>query len=401
MFNADLALSVTMTAISTLISTVMLPANLLLYVNASFGVRSGADSGETVLGNIDWASLFVSLAIVILAIALGLCASFRISSHRFNRFANRMGSVSGILLIIFSAVVTSLSGSQEAQLWGQPWSFYVGVTAPCLVGLFIATIFASIARLRKPERISVGVECCYQNVGIATSAAVAMFDDPIDKGQALCVPLFYGLMEAIVLGIYCIIGWKCGWTKAPREETFCTMIVTTYEVDEDEEIEIEDLVGGQMDEETQQEQSPSVTDSVRSPDTWSSDRPHSQHEPTRRKWSLFSSRPQRKRKDSEETNSPAPLSPRVAVASMQRSISDGIESITQIDAITDLVSFPDQKGEYSRCRINSEDSSAGGTAITSITTSERTTPTGSPTTVANSSTTTKSPKTHSIMKGTF
>ena len=37
MFNADLALSVTMTAISTMVSSVMLPANLLLYVNAAFG----------------------------------------------------------------------------------------------------------------------------------------------------------------------------------------------------------------------------------------------------------------------------------------------------------------------------------------------------------------------------
>ena len=164
MFNADLALSVTMTAISTLISTIMLPANLLLYVNAAFGLGgSGDDGGASVLENIDWVSLFVSLAIVIVAIAGGLCASFKISSHRFNRFANRMGSLSGILLIVFSAVVTSLSGSNEAQIWGQPWSFYLGVTAPCLVGLFIATFMAFIARLRRPEVITVGVECAYQN----------------------------------------------------------------------------------------------------------------------------------------------------------------------------------------------------------------------------------------------
>lgn len=36
LFNADLALSVTMTTISTLASTFMLPANLLLYVNGTF-----------------------------------------------------------------------------------------------------------------------------------------------------------------------------------------------------------------------------------------------------------------------------------------------------------------------------------------------------------------------------
>lgn len=249
MFNADLALSVTMTAISTMVSTIMLPANLLLYVNAAFGLReSGGDDGGTVLDKIDWASLFVSLAIVVAAIALGLCASLKISSHRFNRLANRMGSLSGILLIVFSGVVSSLSGSNEAQVWGQPWSFYVGVSAPCLVGLAIATLCAAVARLRKPEVITVGVECCYQNVGIATSAAVAMFDDPVERGQALCVPLFYGLMEAIVLGIYCIIGWKFGWTKAPSDEKFCVVIATTYEVDDDDNESEVDLVD-HMDEE--------------------------------------------------------------------------------------------------------------------------------------------------------
>eukprot|EP00584_Thalassiosira_punctigera_P027498 CAMPEP_0172579422 /NCGR_PEP_ID=MMETSP1067-20121228/139239_1 /TAXON_ID=265564 ORGANISM="Thalassiosira punctigera, Strain Tpunct2005C2" /NCGR_SAMPLE_ID=MMETSP1067 /ASSEMBLY_ACC=CAM_ASM_000444 /LENGTH=380 /DNA_ID=CAMNT_0013372141 /DNA_START=243 /DNA_END=1382 /DNA_ORIENTATION=- len=257
MFNADLALSVTMTAISTMVSTIMLPANLLLYVNAAFGIReSGGEGGGTVLDKIDWPSLFISLAIVIVAIALGLCTSFKISSHWFNRFANRMGSLSGILLIVFSGVVSSL---------GQHWSFYVGVTAPCFAGLCIATVFATIARLRKPEVMCVGVECCYQNVGIATSAAVAMFDDPVERGQALCVPLFYGLMEAIVLGVYCVIGWKLGWTKAPSNEKFCVMLVTTYEVDEDEEER--ECVGmhSNMDEEGQEHVSPG-TDTELSPD---------------------------------------------------------------------------------------------------------------------------------------
>mmetsp|Transcript_6314 Transcript_6314/g.15704 ORF Transcript_6314/g.15704 Transcript_6314/m.15704 type:complete len:509 (-) Transcript_6314:40-1566(-) len=377
MFNADLALSVTMTAISTLISTVMLPANLLLYVNAAFGLSSTADSEESVLGNIDWASLFVSLAIVILAIALGLFVSFKVSSHRFNRFANRLGSISGVLLIIFSGVVSSLSGSNEAQIWGQPWSFYVGVTAPCLVGLCVATFFATIGGLKKPERISVGVECCYQNVGIATTAVVAMFDDPVDKGQALCVPLFYGLMEAIVLGVYCIIAWKLGWTKAPRNENCCAMMVATYEVDDDDD-DRPDVVGEQMEGESQLELS--SPEPVIYPDTWSNGTVARQESKCRRPWSLFG---KRKRKGSEETQIP-PASPTTR-----------LESITQMDAITDLVSFPDQKGEYSRCRINSED----GTATTTTTTSEIT-PRGSPNSTSKSSIA-SSTQPVSLMRGTF
>ena len=174
-----------------------------------------------------------------------------------------------------------------------------------------------------------------------------MWSDPVERGQALCVPLFYGLMEAIVLGIYCIIGWKLGWTKAPRDEKFCVVIVTTYEVDDDDTDS--ELVGGQiMDEERQQAHASGVnTEPVVYPATWSN-ATLPEYEPSwRRPWSLFNAR---KRKDSEETENDA-VSPASSVC---------LEAISQIDSITDLVPFP-PKVEYSRCRVNSEE----GTAITS------------------------------------
>lgn len=340
LFNADLALSVTMTAISTMISTVMLPLNLFLYANAAFDTGSEKDrEGSIVLDTVNWLSLFISLAIVMLAIGIGLCASVKIDSHRFNKFANRIGSVSGILLIVFSGVVSSLSGSDEAQVWGQSWSFYVGVASPCLAGLALATFFGLVARLKKPEVISVGVECCYQNVGIATTAAVAMFDDPIERGQALCVPLFYGLMEAVVLAIYCIIAWKLGWTKAPSDEHLCVTIITTYEVNDDDADD--ECADGQIivDEETQRGIYPSAVNAgpVASTSWWGS-----------RFFGMKSG-------DVDEAAGNAPvLSPR----RMSDTISDSLEAMSQIDAITDLVPFP-QKAEYSRCRANSD-----GTAST-------------------------------------
>jgi predicted Na+-dependent transporter len=82
MFNADLALSVTMTAISTLLSTFMLPINLLIYARASYQ----AD----VVRTLDWVAIFISLAIVLSGIGLGLYASEKFNSHNFNLHANRV-----------------------------------------------------------------------------------------------------------------------------------------------------------------------------------------------------------------------------------------------------------------------------------------------------------------------
>lgn len=66
-------------------------------------------------------------------------------------------------------------------------------------------------------------------MGIATSVALTMFQGD-ELSQAMAVPLYYGLVEAVLLGIYCTIAWKGGWTKAPKNASFWTMIGTSYEV---------------------------------------------------------------------------------------------------------------------------------------------------------------------------
>jgi hypothetical protein len=168
--------------------------------------------------------------------------------------------------VIFSATMTN-TGGEDTKIWERDWKFYVGVTLPCLLGLIIANLLTSFLSLKKPERVcvlllfgvvmtcevsrdlyfltysmfphifihiflpcsTVSVECCYQNVGIATSVALTMFDGD-ELSEAMGVPFFYGLMEAVILGIYCIGAWKLGWTKAPRDAPIWKVISTSYEV---------------------------------------------------------------------------------------------------------------------------------------------------------------------------
>jgi hypothetical protein len=70
--------------------------------------------------------------------------------------------------------------------------------------------------------------------GIATSVAITMFDDVEERAQAVAVPLLYGLVEAVAIGIYCVWAWKMGWTKAPADENFCTVVTKSYEINHDE-----------------------------------------------------------------------------------------------------------------------------------------------------------------------
>lgn len=247
LFNASLALSVTMTAISTLLSTIMLPINLMIYTRWAYS--------SDVVQSLDWGALFVSLVVVLGGIASGLVggriAKRRGQSEIFHRRANLFGNISGLALITLSFTVSSTS--HQAALWDQDAAFYIGCALPAMIGLAVATYLATRFDLDKPERVAVAVESCYQNTGIATSVAITMFgDNENDLATAIGVPLYYGIVVAIMLAVFCVVCWKLGWTKAPKNENFCKMLYNSYEVEVDHgpqeaEVAIEVVYGGAPD----------------------------------------------------------------------------------------------------------------------------------------------------------
>ena len=118
-FNASLSLSVTMTAISTVLSCVFLPLNLVVYANLAFE--------SNIVNDLDWPALFVSLSVVISAVSLGLYGSYRSSVRRrrrveatgmgWNYACNKVGNVAGVALVVFSAVISSLD--PKGAIWNR------------------------------------------------------------------------------------------------------------------------------------------------------------------------------------------------------------------------------------------------------------------------------------------
>ncbi len=143
-----------MTAVSTIFSVAMLPLNLLIYSTIIY-------EDQDVVKELDWAALFISLVIIILAITSGLFCSATVHSARFNIYANRFGNLAGISLITTSIILsagTKKSNGQQAQgvmqLWSQNFLSYLLIASPCLLGLISANLAASLLlRLRPPERV--------------------------------------------------------------------------------------------------------------------------------------------------------------------------------------------------------------------------------------------------------
>lgn len=215
----------------------MLPANLMLYSWLTFTVaeqqeHSPAEHGD-VMKALDFTTLFITLGIVLAAILSGLVAGSCWESAWFHTCANRLGSASGILLILFSIYVSSGGDGATSTFWNQDIFFYLTVSAPCLIGLLLANLGASAMHLSGPERVAIAVECCYQNVGIATSVAITMYPNKEERAQAIAVPLFYGVVEAVACGLYLLVSWRMGWTKAPVTDNLLVVLAKNYQEDED------------------------------------------------------------------------------------------------------------------------------------------------------------------------
>mmetsp|Transcript_26912 Transcript_26912/g.73980 ORF Transcript_26912/g.73980 Transcript_26912/m.73980 type:complete len:411 (-) Transcript_26912:779-2011(-) len=222
LFNAELALSVAMTSVSSLLSIGLLPANLFLYGYLAYGllfVEEGDLEGINIVSSLDYGAIFITLGVVMAAIVGGLFVGYEFNSNQFHKRANYFGSICGITLILFSAFLGSGGASgAETNFWSLPWSFYAGTAFPCVIGMTLANLISRSFRLSFPEVVAISIECCYQNTAIGTSVAVTMFSDPNEQAQAVSVPLVYGMVEAVIISLYCIWAWKSGWTKAPADE---------------------------------------------------------------------------------------------------------------------------------------------------------------------------------------
>jgi hypothetical protein len=53
----------------------------------------------------------------------------------------------------------------------------------------------------------------------------------------VCVPVIYGGIVTIVASIFCVIAWKLGWSKAPRNVSFIRFITTSYELETSDDVD--------------------------------------------------------------------------------------------------------------------------------------------------------------------
>eukprot|EP00924_Labyrinthula_sp_SR-Ha-C_P004694 maker-scaffold_1-snap-gene-8.9-mRNA-1 protein AED:0.14 eAED:0.14 QI:219/1/1/1/1/1/4/54/399 len=208
LLNADLALSVSMTSLSTIASMFMLPLNIYLYITLAYTNTQDFDDDDDI--EVDFADLGVTLGIVIGGIILGLWFGSTFPEHQDK--SNLIGNVAGFASIALG-VFASADTCDGKPPWRQPfYPLWIGTAFPLLVALFGVNALGFFLQLTDPQRVAIALETAYQNTSIALAYTVSQGSA---GRSAAGVPVIYGGYEAGFFFLFMMGSWQLGWTYCP------------------------------------------------------------------------------------------------------------------------------------------------------------------------------------------
>jgi bile acid transporter len=182
--HADVALSITMTAVSTLASVVLMPALLFVY----------ASSLSEAPMQVPYLAVMATLMAMLAPVAVGMWIRHR--SAEAARRVERVGSVSGALLLVV-LLVTSVSDQIDLVMTAEDASLLACVCVAS-TGMILGYLAARLASLGPRQRHAVSLETGVQNAPLAIAVVLTSF--PAAEQDALLKLPFLYAMTALVVG---------------------------------------------------------------------------------------------------------------------------------------------------------------------------------------------------------
>lgn len=202
--RADVALSISMTVISTLAAVVLMPLLIGLYAQGLEGLAF-----EVPLG-----SIATTLVLVLVPVAIGMAVRHR--SEKAAKRVERFGSISGVLVLV--VLVSSALYHNHALFLSIPLSGYAAALLLGVVGMVLGYGGGTLLGLEMPKRVAVSLETGIQNTPLAFAVIIATLpDDEIDK--TLELPILYALFILISASAASMIFRKLSAPAEPTEQS--------------------------------------------------------------------------------------------------------------------------------------------------------------------------------------
>jgi len=212
-FQADLTLSIAMTAASSLIAIFMLPANIYLYGGL---IESTSTQSSPTHVKIDFQSILLSTLVVVAATGLGYKIK-TLAHHPTLLYLAKIGVVSGIL-VVGNAFRLNL-GSDMPVYKAEP-RFIMACASQILLSLTSGLVCSRLlANLPGPSCMSIATETSTQNTIIALSI-LGLSLPASDAAAASVIPLIYGTCNTTTNVLFGLFSWKVmGWSNMSKDAT--------------------------------------------------------------------------------------------------------------------------------------------------------------------------------------
>jgi BASS family bile acid:Na+ symporter len=185
--KGDGALSVTLTAVSSVIAVFTIPWIVGISMTHFLGVGAGIQLPF-------WKTLLQLFVVTILPIGLGM-----IVRAAKPAFANRMARPANVVSLVFLALVILLAVLRENDLAGQ-----FRLAGPAAVSLNLLTMAlgfyaAKIFRLPRPQQVTIAIEAGIQNGTLALAIALGLLGNPNIAMPAVIYSLFMFVSGAFMI----------------------------------------------------------------------------------------------------------------------------------------------------------------------------------------------------------
>ncbi|WP_145379765.1 bile acid:sodium symporter family protein [Staphylococcus cohnii] len=157
--NANVALSVAITSVSTLLASFLTPALIYLFAHEWLQVS--------------FISMFWSVVqVILIPIIIGF-----VLQKVFKKFADTTATALPIVSVVaISLILASVVGSSKAQILATGLLIFAVVILHNLIGYVLGYTFAKILKLDRPDKKAVSIEVGMQNSGLAVSLATVHFN---------------------------------------------------------------------------------------------------------------------------------------------------------------------------------------------------------------------------------
>ncbi|XP_014678329.1 PREDICTED: LOW QUALITY PROTEIN: solute carrier family 10 member 6-like, partial [Priapulus caudatus] len=187
--DGDIALSICITTVSTLVAIGMMPLNLFLYT------RSWTDKRAV----IPYGNLALALVIITVPVAMGMLLRWR-----RHLLAQSVSKVFSIVSLVGVACSLALQVVIFPQMFRAAWSVYVAAFTLSLLGLTFGFTLAAICRLSWPRCRTVSLETAVQNVPLCLTVIMLTFPREF-ANEALLFPCLYALASLLYpLTLVCV-----------------------------------------------------------------------------------------------------------------------------------------------------------------------------------------------------